>query len=243
MTPEELQRSYYTGTAQQYDALRDGEPEHVIALYWLLAVIDFLGLCSVLDVGAGTGRILQMLQQQRPRVKAIGIEPVAALRLQGHEKGILPETLIAGDGNDLQFAAASFDIVTAFGVMHHVRHPGKIIAEMLRVAECAVFISDTNSYAHGGCILRGIKRISHVAHLWDALNFVKTRGKMYRYVEEDGIVFAFDILAAYHQVRRACDSVYLLSTDPLASRQQANPFVGAGHLAILGVKEPLPPIV
>ncbi|MFW5772074.1 MAG: hypothetical protein ACOCZH_02035 [Phototrophicaceae bacterium] len=41
-----------------------------------------------------------------------------------------------------------------------------------------------------------------VIHLWDALNFVKTRGKIYRYVEEDGIVFAFDILAAYHQVRR-----------------------------------------
>jgi len=235
-TPVSKQRDYYNRTAVDYDALREGEPEHIIASHWLSAIFNYHQYESLLDVGAGTGRIFRLFQIHNPDIQVRGIEPVEGLREQAYAKGISQEQIVDGDGYNLQFEDEAFDVVSAFGVMHHVEYPEKVIAEMLRTSKRAVFISDTNSYAYGSWPLLFLKRAVHILSLWRAFNYVKTGGKMYRYVEEDGIVYAFDIIAAYKQLQRHCTHVYVLTTNPNDWSKQANPFFGSSHLALFGVK-------
>jgi ubiquinone/menaquinone biosynthesis C-methylase UbiE len=145
-----LQRRYYAQTAAGYDSahvLRDDE--HSFALAWLGACIRHYGWRSLLDVGSGTGRVLFYLAGEFPEVDAVGVEPSEDLRAVAQEKGIPREKLRPGDGYALDFEDASFDVVCEFGVLHHVRYPRRVLAEMLRVARRAVFVSDDNHFAAG----------------------------------------------------------------------------------------------
>jgi hypothetical protein len=54
----ETQRAYYAETAHQYDELHKHErDEHGLALAYMMAMIDFFGICSVLDIGSGTASL------------------------------------------------------------------------------------------------------------------------------------------------------------------------------------------
>ena len=143
-----IQRDYYAHTAQTYDHAH-AEHEHVVALHLLAAFIEIAGVKSVLDVGAGTGRAMRFLCQRCPGVTVKGIEPVAALREQGHRSGIPEEDLIDGDGAKLPFADGTFDLVCEFAVLHHVPKPARVVDEMNRVAAKAVAISDANFMGQG----------------------------------------------------------------------------------------------
>ena len=61
MRAEDLQRQHYANTATNYDETLGQSPEHELALYILLGLIDSIRAESVLDVGAGTGRGLRFL--------------------------------------------------------------------------------------------------------------------------------------------------------------------------------------
>ena len=91
---------------------------------------------------AGTGRALQEIKRLCPDVFSMGIEPSAELRERGHLKGLSPTELLDGDAERLNFHNGEVDLVCAFSVLHHVPRPGVVVAEMLRVAKKAVFISD-----------------------------------------------------------------------------------------------------
>lgn len=52
---EEGQRREYAGTAASYDSELGQSPEHELALYVLLGVVDRIKVESVLDVGAAPG--------------------------------------------------------------------------------------------------------------------------------------------------------------------------------------------
>jgi SAM-dependent methyltransferase len=77
--------------------------EHYFALCLMLAAVDFLGIKSVLDIGAGTGRTIAQIKRVRPDLVVKGIEPVKELREIGYSKGISTEELIAGDALALPF--------------------------------------------------------------------------------------------------------------------------------------------
>jgi ubiquinone/menaquinone biosynthesis C-methylase UbiE len=82
-----LQKEYYSSTAQQYDAmhLEAQDDEHRLALGYLEAIVSHFRINSILDVGAGTGRVAQFLRQRRPELRVVSIEPVEALRRIRHE--------------------------------------------------------------------------------------------------------------------------------------------------------------
>lgn len=142
---EELQRAYYAATAGAYDEVhvREGD-EHYFALCFMLSAFGLLGIRSVLDVGAGTGRTVQYIRQHRPDIRVVGVEPVPELIEQGRRKGLGEDELVPGDATRLAYADGEFDLVCEFAVLHHVRNPGRVVAEVLRVARKAVFSSDTN---------------------------------------------------------------------------------------------------
>lgn len=232
-TEEELQRAYYAATAEAYDDMHVCEgDEHYFALCFMLSTFDLLGIRSVLDVGAGTGRTVQFIKEHRPDVRVVGVEPVAELIEQGRRKGLGEDDLVLGDANRLAYADGEFDLVCEFAVLHHVRTPERAVSEMLRVARRAVFISDTNRFGQGSAVGRAAKQLLSAIGLWKAADLVRTRGKGYSISEGDGLFYSYSVFDNYAQVRRACRRVHVLNTVDAG----VNPYRSAANVALLGVK-------
>lgn len=137
------QRQYYKATASNYDRSHLHEKdEHYFALFILEAIVRFHDIHSVLDIGAGTGRVARFFKERSPDINVISVEPVDELRQIGYQNGLSKEELIEGDVNKLQFRPGEFDLVCEFGVLHHIKNPRTAVDEMLRVAKKGIFISD-----------------------------------------------------------------------------------------------------
>ena len=227
------QQEYYSASADQYDAQHCGaDPEHDIAAILLWGAVDHLEATSLLDVGAGTGRTLLAAKKSKPSLLVRGIEPVAELRNVGYRKGLTPQELTAGDGTSLELPDNSFDIVSAFAVLHHVPRPEIVVAEMLRVARRAVFISDANNFGQGGVVTRTVKVALRGLGLWRAFDWIKTAGKGYTVSDGDGVAYSYSILNTAAQLRRTCRSVHLMNTSPAGN----NLLTTATHAALLALK-------
>ena len=87
----QFQRQYYDCVAGKFDTtnifVRD---HHYFALAALEGLLDFYECTSLLDIGAGTGRVVRYLKQRKPKMQVIGIEPVAGMRQQAYRNGVLP---------------------------------------------------------------------------------------------------------------------------------------------------------
>ena len=229
----ELQRRYYSRTASRYHAAHVRDPsEHDLALALLLGMLDYFEIQSILDVGSGTGRAILYIRKQRPDIDTIGIEPVAELRAVGHELGVPPELLIDGDATHLAYGDGQFDLVCAFGGLHHIRHPDIVVAEMLRVARKAVFISDVNNFGHGSSWSKFIKQTLRALHLWRVAVYIKTRGKGYMISESDGLTYSYSVFHSGEQIREQCDIIHMMNT----AAGGVNPYRTASHVALLGIK-------
>ena len=170
-----IQRRYYQETALQYDEMHMRDEEHNFALHLMAGYIKFHKIRSVLDVGGGTGRTVTWLKEQFPDLIVRGVEPVKELREQGYAKGVLPEELIDGDGNNLPFEDNSFDLVREFAVLHHVKEPERVIVEMSRVASKMICISDCNFMGQGSPPIRVIKYFIFSLGLWKVANWFKQK--------------------------------------------------------------------
>jgi len=230
----DLQRAFYRRTAPLYESQRSQDREHDLAAAWLESLLVHYGFESLLDVGAGTGKLLGRIHSRLPNVRLTGIEPVDALRNEAYERGIAPDVLVDGDAYALGFDERTFDIVTAFGVLHHVRDPTRVVAEMLRVARRAILISDTNNYGRGPQALRFAKVALRALHLWPLANYVYTAGRGYHVSDEDGIAYAYSVLDSFGQIRDACDEVSVLTLR--GGMERPSPLVGASHIGLFGLK-------
>jgi ubiquinone/menaquinone biosynthesis C-methylase UbiE len=236
----ELQREYYEATADSYDASHV-EREHVVALHLLAAFVSMYGVRSILDVGAGTGRAMRFLKARFPDLVVKGVEPVEALRQRGYSNGIPEVDLLAGDGAALPFPDRSFDLVCEFAVLHHVRRPETVIAEMNRVASKMIAISDSNFMGQGPTWLRRLKVGLWRAGLWPCANWVKTRGKAYTYSEGDGVSYSYSVFQNLDQVQMSWDDVQILATSPNGA-SYVGPLTGAGHVLLVAKSRRLMPI-
>ncbi len=231
-----IQHKYYSDTATTYDAMHvhdKTDPEHELAFFFMCSMIEKFQIGSVLDVGAGTGRVLIDLKKKYPHIKAAGIEPVAALREEGYKKGIVKEDLIEGDGRRIDFADNSFDLVSAFGILHHVDKPETVIGEMLRVSKRGIFISDSNNFGQGNRTQRFLKQLINTLGMWSAFNFIKTRGKRYQVSGGDGLFYSYSVFNNFSFIKKRCSAVHLLNTRDAG----INPYRTASHAALFGLKK------
>ena len=230
-----LQRAYYADTAHKYDCIHQHDrDEHGFGLAFMLAMMEFFEIDSVLDVGSGTGFALLKIKEKMPTIRAFGVEPSPAQRNIGYGKGLSPTELIDGDARTLEFADDSFDLVCEFGALHHIRHPEQAILEMIRVAKKAIFICDTNNFGQGGPFSRFLKQAINRFGLWPLADLIKTKGNGYSVSENDGIMYSYSVFTNFAQISRNCESVHLLSTSSAAP----NLYRTASHVALWGVVSP-----
>ena len=229
---DSIQQAHYARGAATYDQDFGDTPEHGLSLYVLLGLLDCVKAESLLDVGAGTGRALSFLMEHRPKLMVRGIEPVAELRDQASRKGIPDEWLVAGDAYMLPYPDDSFDIVTEFGVLHHVKNPSLVVNEMLRVARYGILLSDTNNLGQGRLAGRVIKNVFWWLGLWGVFNFTRTRGRGYVYEPWDGLWYYYSVFSHFSDLRCRCHSVHVLNT----RKPSMTPWFSASHAMIFATK-------
>lgn len=230
------QRSYYADTADAYDHLHHTEREHDLAVRYIAALATSVNATSVLDVGCGTGRGVSRLRDLG--FAAIGAEPVTALLEQAVAGRSVPRAaLVQASGDRLPFADASFDVVCALGVLHHVPTPEHLVAEMTRVARRAVFISDNNRFAHGSGVARIGKLVLSKIGLWPVAYWLRTRGKNYRESAEDGVYYSYSAFDSFADLHRWADRVIVVPTDDDIRPTWIHPLFSSFHVLVCALRE------
>lgn len=85
----------------------------------------------VLDAGCGTGALAYALA---PRVaEVVGVDSGSTLLETARESAPAGCTFLLGDVTALPFEYGSFDICGCLRVLHHVRRPELVVAELVRV--------------------------------------------------------------------------------------------------------------
>jgi len=228
-----IQKNYYSETATNYDEMHLNErDEHYFALRFLDAAIDIYNINSILDIGAGTGRVAIYLKQKYPSIRVISVEPVKELRKVGHSKGLSEIELVDGDATRLKYKDNEFDLVCEFGVLHHIERPELAVQEMLRVGKIGIFISDSNNFGQGSAASRKLKQLINCVGLWKVFDFFKTKGKGYSISEEDGLYYSYSVFNQYDLISHKCNT-HILNTVPGG----VNPYKTSSHVALLGLKK------
>ncbi len=101
----------------------------------LLAVLPAEGIGRVLDIGTGTGRLLEVLA---PRVTtALGVDASKAMlalaRARLARAGLAHCAVRQADMYRLPFADAAFDVAVLQMVLHHADDPALVLAEATRI--------------------------------------------------------------------------------------------------------------
>ncbi len=89
---------------------------------------------SVLDIGAGSGELAQMILTQRSDLTIRGVDVVP----RSHTA--IPVSIF--DGRDLPFPDGAFDSAILIDVLHHAENPKRLLEEALRVVRSKVIIKD-----------------------------------------------------------------------------------------------------
>jgi SAM-dependent methyltransferase len=233
------QRRYYTETAAHYDRMHAHEAgDDDAAMQILFSVLRNLEVRTVLDVGSATGRGLPRLAEGLSNTLICGVEPVEALVRQGISSGVnkgLPLLLATGDA--LPFADKSFDAVCAFGMLHHVPEPARVIQEMLRGARNVVVIFDANRFGQGPLPLRIIKLLLYKLKLWNVFDFLRTLGKGYQVSAGDGVFYSYSVYDNFHQIRQWADSVDLFPIAETRSSGWLRPLLISGTVLLIAVRK------
>lgn len=209
-TETQLQRSYYEGGSHLLDPAEGMSGSHDLGQSLLLGFLGGIEVSSLLDVGAGTGRMLARIKATHPGIAVTGIEPSAALRAIGVERwGLAPGEVVEGDATNLPFADRSIDVVSAFGILHHIRDHARAVSELTRVARKAVVISDVNCYGQGSWPVRRVKRALRALRLWDAATWLRSGGKGYFWSEGDGIYYSYSLIDDLHLLNARFRNVIL----------------------------------
>lgn len=87
----------------------------------------------ILDLGCGTGVLIQHLLQIAPKIQIIGIDSSAEMLEIAKQK--LPESveLKVGSADNLPFPSNYFDVVVSTSAFHFFRDPSQVLQEAKRV--------------------------------------------------------------------------------------------------------------
>ncbi|MCP4329421.1 MAG: metalloregulator ArsR/SmtB family transcription factor [Alphaproteobacteria bacterium] len=131
----ETAATYFRKNAAQWDKIRSLYVDEAEVEDALLDLVAARGAENHLDIGTGTGRILELLSPHVGRGTGIDLSrdmlAIARIRLEPSEMASC--RLHYGDMYRLPWPDGSFDLVTFHLVLHYAEDPGAAIAEAARV--------------------------------------------------------------------------------------------------------------
>jgi ubiquinone/menaquinone biosynthesis C-methylase UbiE/predicted transcriptional regulator len=131
---EAAARRFFDAHAHEWDAIRSLHVAEAEVERAIIAAIAGRPLGHMLDVGTGTGRMVELLASKARRVTALDRSPemlrLARARLT---KGGVPCELVHGDFASLPLRDNVVDSIIVHQVLHYARAPEAAIAELARV--------------------------------------------------------------------------------------------------------------
>jgi len=88
---------------------------------------------TVLDIGCGTGALLQMIQQERKNARPFGVDLSEQMIQVAKAKLGEKADLRVSDSEKLPFPNEAFDLVMCTYSFHHYPNPGAVLLEIRRV--------------------------------------------------------------------------------------------------------------
>ena len=137
MTPEQYKqlsireftkaaKIYETDHAGIYEICKDDYPP-------MLAELERDSFDDVLDVGCGTGPVIELLSKKYPEKHFVGLDITPAMIEVAQSKKLPNTEFIVGDAENLPFGDGSFDAVLCANSFHHYPNPGAFLREAHRV--------------------------------------------------------------------------------------------------------------
>ena len=129
---KELSRNTFDSQAETYNIDKNGK--HARSIYpYIIDKLSDMQFSNVLDVGCGTGEILNIIKTLYPAVSLFGIDISKEMLKQAEEKGLNNSTLFLGDAENLPFENERFDLLICTDSFHHYPNPQRAIDEFYRV--------------------------------------------------------------------------------------------------------------
>ena len=117
---------YESGHAGIYEMCKDDYPQ-------MLAELEREPFADVLDVGCGTGAVIELLHEKYPDARYVGLDLTPDMIAVAQAKSLNGCEFVVGDAEDLPFPANSFDAVLSSNSFHHYPNPEKFFAGVARV--------------------------------------------------------------------------------------------------------------
>ena len=156
---EALSKKHFDGQAAEYDQ-RDTyyySQNGKISCRYIAEQIRELPYGSLLDVGCGTGYLMELLTKQRP-ARYCGVDLSDEMIRVAKEKQIDSAEFVVCSADKLPYPDETFDIVTCSQSFHHYPYPEKAMQEARRVLKSGglYILSDTGIGGIGAWIYNHI---------------------------------------------------------------------------------------
>ena len=126
---------YFRENAAEWDRLRSLHVDEAKVEQRMLSLVSGERRQSIIDIGTGTGRILELFGQRMARGVGVDLshEMLALARTRMDEAGLSTCQVRHGDMYQLPLEDESFDIATLHLVLHYADDPAAVIQEAARV--------------------------------------------------------------------------------------------------------------
>ena len=131
-----IAQQYFANIADDWDRVRSLHAPDATVEAAIIEAVDAAPFRSLLDIGTGTGRMLQLLAGRRTE-RAVGFDSshsmLAVARANLDRAEIRNVELRQGDVYAPPFEPASFDLVVVHQVLHFLDDPARAVAEAARL--------------------------------------------------------------------------------------------------------------
>lgn len=117
---------YETNHAGIYEICKDDYPP-------MLTELERDSFDNALDVGCGTGPVIELLSKKYPEKHFVGLDITPAMIEVAQSKRLPNAEFIVGDAENLPFGDGGFDAVLCANSFHHYPNPGAFLREAYRV--------------------------------------------------------------------------------------------------------------
>lgn len=147
---------YFRRNAESWDKLRSLHVDDSVVERVLLEMFDGRRIDNLLDVGTGTGRMLELFASRVSKGEGIDLsrEMLAVARANLERAHLSNCTVRQADMYQMPFPGAAFDAVTMHQVLHFLDHPGRAVAEAVRVLKAGGLLLLVDFAPHGQESLR-----------------------------------------------------------------------------------------